>query len=167
MKRAALGGLQLSEGINKPPQDIEAGGIAWWHITGQDSIRVELWRDAGRGRLPEVSAPCMRTKSPSMKTSLQRRVGGGSKKATRERLALKRAFFLCLSPGSDYSVRLKVLREHVYQFKLQSMIITPRRTQCQVPEWVKAVIISKKRTMQEIVSLLDAAEQNCHSGEEG
>lgn len=59
----------------------------------------------------------------------------------------------CLSPESDDGVRLKVLREHVYQFKLRSMIITLWRTQCQVPECVKAVIISKKRTMWESVSL--------------
>lgn len=59
----------------------------------------------------------------------------------------------CLSPESDDGVRLKVLREHVYQFKLRSMIITLWRAQCQVPECVKAVIISKKRTMWESVSL--------------
>lgn len=59
----------------------------------------------------------------------------------------------CLSPGSDYGVRLKVLREHVYQFKLQRLIITLWRAQCQVPECVKAVIISKKRTMRESVPL--------------
>lgn len=28
-ERAAVGGLQLSEGINKQPEGIEAGGIAW------------------------------------------------------------------------------------------------------------------------------------------
>lgn len=59
----------------------------------------------------------------------------------------------CLSPESDDGVRLKVLREHVYQFKLRRMIITPWRAQCRVPECVKAVIISKKRTMWESVSL--------------
>lgn len=59
----------------------------------------------------------------------------------------------CLSSVNKYDVRLKLLREHVYQFKLQSMIITPRCTQHRIPERVKAVIISKKRTMQESVSL--------------
>lgn len=60
---------------------------------------------------------------------------------------------MCLSSVNKYDVRLKLLRERVYQFRLQSVIITPRCTQRRIPECVKAVIISKKRTMQESASL--------------
>lgn len=54
----------------------------------------------------------------------------------------------CLSPVNKYDVRLKLLKEQVYQLKLQCMIITPCCTRRWIPECVKAVIIAKKRTMQ-------------------
>lgn len=115
----------------------------------QALITVKLCYGAG-GRETPWSSCSLHEDSTS--TMLWRRHCGGKNGMFCMRESHWNGHF-CLSPESDDGVRLKVLREHVYQFKLRSMIITLWRAQCPVPECVKAVIISKKRTMWESVSL--------------
>lgn len=115
----------------------------------QALITVKLCYGAG-GRETPWSSCSLHEDSTS--TMLWRRHCGGKTGCSAWGNHIETGHF-CLSPESDDGARLKVLREHVYQFKLRSMIITLWRAQCQVPECVKAVIISKKRTMWESVSL--------------
>lgn len=162
MKRAALspGDLWLFEDINKPPEGIKAGGIVWWHIMGHALITVKQSCSTGTGSGVYF---CRRWRNPAvstypgedfvlmqaMKTSLQNEMSS-SKWGNH----IETSFF-CLSvvkkiwcPPKTAEIASLWVQATVHDNN--TVFCTQRR----IPECVKAVIIAKKRTMQESFSLL-------------